>query len=361
MNNFNKYVLKIYIKYIIIVQALITIVTMFSSALSHLQGMQKFGITLPQLVKLEIITIPMGINSALPITIVVASIVTVLLLMRTHELLAYISLGGRIIGFISPFIIASVITALFMFIFDSYLYPNVRATQQRYIAENIKKQKYTDQRSLVHIWTMTEAPSLLYIDYLDALTGNIWNVTEYELDDNFQVSRVKSTNHIQHTDTGWQYNDIKIVDLSALPPKISYVKSEIVNNSMFDDFISISGKNPRLLSLQELSQISTVMKARGLSTVSYDMLLYSKYANALSVIVLSILVIPIGITFSRKYSIIKNAMTAFAFGIAFWATTSAMYSLGNSGVIPPLTANFLPHVLFLIIGGIILVKREHAQ
>ncbi len=360
MTRFDRYVLAIFIKYILIVQLLIMIVTMFSSALAHLQSFSKFGMTLPQLVKLELITLPMGINSALPITMVVSSIVTVLLLMRSRELLAYASLGGRIQRFLVPFVVAAIFTSAFMLFFEYKVYNNIRYVQQRYISEDIKKQKYIGQRTLGNMWTV-DRNKLVYIEFVDPIRGEMWNITEYTLNDDFQVDLIKTIVAAMPEGDKWKFLRVQTADISKVPPVLTYTDEEISDSALFTDLISVTARTPRQLSPTELSHAIGVLKKRGLGTVEYQMLLASKYANAFSVIVLVILVVPIGIDFSRRYSPVKSAAISFTFGVAFWAMLAALTSLGNTGLVPPLVANFMPHVVFLIVGIAILYWREKAR
>ncbi|MDR2884724.1 MAG: LptF/LptG family permease [Deferribacteraceae bacterium] len=357
---FDKYVLSVYIKYIIVVQALIMILTMFTSAISHMQGLQKYGFTLAQLAKLELLTIPMGINSALPITMTAASIITVLLLMRSKELMAYVSLGGRVQRFLMPFIAASIAAAAFMIFFDSKIYPPVRAAQQQYYSE-LKRQKVTNNSSLLNRWIMDDANKLVHIGMLDPVNKNVRDITEYIIDDSFQISHIRIIPYAYNDNGTWIFKNIQSADLSTVPPKIENIGDRVSSSPLLTDLTSISGKSPKQLAPNELKQLIRVMKSRGLNTVQYEMFLGAKYANALSVIVLVLLAVPIGIDFSRRYSPLKSAATAFAFCLSFWAVMAAMSSLGGSNVLPALAANYLPLAIFLVAGVVILYRRERSR
>ena len=360
MNRFDRYVLAIFVKYILIIQLLIMIVTMFASALGHLQDLVKYNITLPALIKLELITLPMGINSVMPITMVVSSIVTVLLLMRSKELLAYVCLGGRIKRFLVPFVVAAIFAACFMFFFDHKIHPNIRRAQQKYMTETIKKQKYVDQRTLYNLWTM-DKNKLVHVEFVDPLNNKVWNITEYILNESFQVDMIRTINLATPSSDNWTFFNIRTADISALPPLVTDKPEELTDSVLLNDLMIVSAKTPRQLAPSELSQTIAILKKRGLGTVKYEMILKSKYSNALSVIVLVILMVPLGIDFSRRYSPVKSAAISFPFGIAFWALLAVLDSLGNSGILSPLTANFAPHIVFTIIGIVILYQRENAH
>jgi lipopolysaccharide export system permease protein len=333
---------------------------MFASALSHLKDFAKYSITFPQLIKLELFTLPMGVNSVLPITIVVSTIVTVFILMRSKELLAFVCIGGRIRRFLAPFVVAALFTSCFMLFFEYTIYPNVRRAQQKYMTERIKKQKYVDQRTLNNLWTM-DNNKLVYIEFLDPLNNVVWNITEYMLNDNFQVDMVKTIQKAVPDEDNWTFINVQTADISVTQPSIKNVPKEFCDSSLLNDLMSLSAKGAKQLAPSEMFQAIVILKKRGLGTVNYEMLLGSKYANALSIIVLIIVVAPIGIDFSRRYSPIKSSVFSFFFGIAFWAVLAVFESLGNSAVVPPFIANFTPHLMFLTVGIVIMYWREKAH
>jgi lipopolysaccharide export system permease protein len=104
-----------------------------------------------------------------------------------------------------------------------------------------------------------------------------------------------------------------------------------------------------------------VLKDHGLSAIPYEMLFYSVYATSLSGIILVILVVPMGIDFSRRYSPLKSSLASFALALAFWGTYSACESFGFAGILPPVVACFAPLVLFFFIGSFVLMWKERAR
>jgi lipopolysaccharide export LptBFGC system permease protein LptF len=164
-----------------------------------------------------------------------------------------------------------------------------------------------------------------------------------------------------HNGFEWMFYDSISANISVTPPIIEELGDFAASSVLFDDLTSVSGRGTRELPPAELRKLINVMKSRGLNTTRYEMILLQKYAEALSVIVLVLLVVPIGIDFSRRYSPIKSASVSFGFGLAFWGGLAAMQSLGTSGIIPPMPANFLPHAIFLMLGIFILYRREKAS
>jgi lipopolysaccharide export system permease protein len=361
MNKFSLYTVKIFLKYLFIVQFFVTVITMVSSAYTYLQERYGAYFTLWHIINLEIIKLPTTINSSLPISIVAANIITVLLLVRSNELLAYTSIGGRIARFVLPLIFISVIAALGMYCSYNFLYGKSRVSYERYRAEAILKESYNPLAERVsNIWTI-DGSTLIHIDFVDNIQNYISNITEYRMDENFSVVSVRNVEKAQFDNLSgkWELLNVYDTDITQKPPVTAYNEKILSDGQALKDMTAIAERqHPKTLSLGEISRIIGLMKVRGLSTNNYEMILYSRYANALSTVVLTLLAVPIGITFTRRHSPLRNASISFGLALSFWVTFTAFKSLGDSEVLQPLAANFLPHVIFLAVGCVILYKKE---
>ncbi|MDR2105464.1 MAG: LptF/LptG family permease [Deferribacteraceae bacterium] len=363
MNRFSIYTIKIFLKYLLIVQFFVTIVSMVSAAYTYLQESFRAHVTLWHIINMEIIKLPATINSSLPISIVVANIVAVLLLVRSNELLAYSSIGGRITRFTIPLILVSFIAALGMYCSYSLLYANTRIAYERYRTEKILKEPYNPLREKVsNLWSM-DGSTLVHIDFVDNTQNYISNISEYYMDAAFMISSVRNIEKAVYDNQSgnWEFFNVYDTDLTQKPPITNFTEKTSSTGQLLQDIVAIAEKRqPKTLSLGEISRLIKLMKAKGLSANKHEMILYSRYASTLSVIVLTLLVVPIGITFNRRFSPLRNASIAFGLALAFWITFSAFKSLGESEVLPPFAANFLPHIIFIIAGLFILYKKESA-
>jgi lipopolysaccharide export system permease protein len=361
MNRFSIYTVKIFLKYLFIVQFFVTVVTMVSAAYTYLQESFKAQITLWHIINMEVIKLPATINSSLPISIVAANIITVLLLVRSNELLAYSSVGGRITRFVVPLILISVIAGFGMYCSYALLYAKTRIAYERYRKEVILGERYNPLReSVSNLWSI-DGSTLIHVDFVDNTQNYISSVSEYRLNSDFMVHSVRNIEKAQFDNESgkWELLGVFDTDLTQKPPITEYTERILSDWQVLKDISDIAEKrHPKTLSMGEISRLIKLMDARGLSANAYEMILYSRYASSLSTIVLTLLVVPIGITFTRRYSPLRNASISFGLALAFWLTFSAFKSLGDSEVLTPLAANFLPHLIFIAVGCAILYKKE---
>jgi lipopolysaccharide export system permease protein len=312
---------------------------------------------------MEVIKLPSTINSSLPVSIVAADIITVLLLVRSNELLAYTSIGGRITRFIFPLILTSVVTAFAMYCSYTLLYAQTRIAYERYRKEVILKERYNPSAEKAsNLWSI-DGSTLIHIDFADNAQNYLSNISEYRLDASFTITSVRNIDKAQfdRESGNWELFGVYDTDLTKKPPITVYTERVLSDGRLLKDIAEIAERrHPKTLSMGELSRLIKLLHVRGLSSNAYEMIFYSRYASAISVIVLTLLVVPMGITFTRRYSPLRNASVSFGLALAFWLTFSAFKSLGDSEALPPLTANFFPHIIFIAVGCFILYKKESA-
>jgi len=63
------------------------------------------------------------------------------------------------------------------------------------------------------------------------------------------------------------------------------------------------------------------------------------------------MLLPFIVEISRGFSYTKVATIAIILIVGFWVLLSACMSLGKSGVLNPLAANFLPHIMGVFIAA----------
>ena len=333
--------------------------SLLSSSMGDSKMLADYGYnyTLIDFVKLQLCEILLHFNLVMPITTTVATIIVILLLMRSHELLAYISLGGTIVSLAIPFITIGVAISAGMIAVEYKVIPKIREIREPLVLQ-MKGKKVVKKLGYYALWLVDGDNSLINIDLVNTSDREINGFTEYTLDNKGQISRIETIETIKNTINGLEAIGRKIINIAQNPPETVTLPNGYINKKLLEDLFSVSSTDIRGLSPTELSTMAKMLKSRGINVRKYESTLYAKYANALSVIILLILTFPIAINFSRNYSLIKNAALTFSMGLLYWLFQAVCASLGKTGVLSPILSNFLPLMLFLCISIVIVYKRE---
>ena len=361
MKLFQRYVLRSFLKYILIVGLFVTLMSLISSIMGESKDLAAYNYSLSDFLLLQLYALALTLNLTMPAITTIAAIVVIIMLMRSNELLAFVTLGGTVKNLAVPLITIGAFIAAGMIIWEYAVIPNVRIEREE-LRSNMKGRQYSKSATYTNIWMMDGDKKLVNINFIDMLGGVINGITEYTINDNYEITAIEKIDSAIKKENAWEISGRHITNIIENPPTITVSnQKETIRNKLWDDLMTVAVVEVRALSPSQLQTLSQIMKEHGMSTSQYDMLLYSKFANAISVIVLLILTFPIAINFSRNYSIIKNAALTLVLGLIFWAFQASCFSLGKTGVLSPFNANFLPIFVFIGISAIIIYIREYRR
>lgn len=360
MGLFQRYVFISFFKYIFIVGLFVNLMSLISSTMGESKDLSKYDYSIIDFIMLQGYNMALHFNLIMPAIPTIAAVIVIIILMRSNELLAYVSLGGTITKLAVPFITVGIIMSSFMILWEYHVIPKVRVDREE-LRDKMQGKKYNRIAVYNDIWMMDANNKIINIKFIDMIGKTINGITQYNINNEFTITKIEKINEAVKVSNGWKISNFETLDVSSNPPKITNEASKIVQNHLWDDLMKVAVVDIRALSPTQLSTLSNIMAKHGMSTNKYDMLYYSKYANAISVIVLLILVFPIAINFSRNYSIVKNAAVTIVLGLLFWVVQASCYSLGDTGLLSPFLSNFLPLITFVIISSVIIYFRQYKR
>ena len=361
MYRFRIYLLKLFVKNLLIVLLLTSVLQWLSSAYGNLNILQGQDYTLTDFVVVTSYGIILGINQLMPMVISVTIIITIIMLMRYNELIGYVSIGGSLVRIAAPLVMIGLLISILMLIIDYKIIPDARTARENKLAE-MQGFQVSNQVNIFHNqWFMDKNQVVTNIGFISVTNKVVYNVKEYFFDKDHKIDLVVSIEKIIEENNQWiAYNVIK-QDISTNPPQIKNIEKEVIDGDFWNKLVSIRTADIRGYSQSELYTLINLFKAKGLKTNELEILLYFKFALALSVITLLILLYPISIDFSRNYSIVKNASLSFSLALVFMIVQHSLRALGNNGLFSPLVAVFTPLILFLIVGILLIYYRSKVK
>ncbi len=357
MSKFHTYILKSFVKYLLLVDIFVSLMSLITSVLGESKDLARYSYSFLQFAELQMYSVALSHNLAMPISSSLATIIVIILLMRSNEMLAYVTLGGKLRSLIIPFIFAGVCVASFMIWWEYKIMPEVRINREALRAE-IQGIKFVPYSKYSNLWLIDNSTSIVNIKVVDMLNEEVIGITEYMLDDNETVSEIVFIDSAKKQGDTWLLNSERISQVDTNPPIVTIEDNKTRYSELWDDLVRVAVTDVRALSPSQLATISDVMESRGMNVSRYDMLYYQKFSNAISVVVLLLCTFPIAVNFSRNYSIVKNASLMLVLGVVYWMIQSVTLSLGQTGTMTPFFANFTPIFLFAILSIIIMYRRE---
>ncbi len=356
-----RYFLKNFLKQIFIIQSVVLILYIFFSMIGNIDLVGKYKTSFINILSFELIKIPQMIYDTIPITIVAATLFVMITLIKQNELIAYVSLGGRILNIAIPFLSVGIILSVILFFLSEHINPKIETYREKFKQEVIKKNKFVQRKKLFDLWIRNAEKVFMNVEIIDPATKTVKGITEYYLDQDYKVSKLKEIESGIFKDGKWFFENEKIYEMHPYPKLVSVKKNIISEHDTLKSLIDLPTDNHKFLNSKEMKKLITLYKEKGLNADRYLLYFYKMYAHPLSIIVLILAVLPMSVTLSRHQSYILIASKALIAGFTYWIISASLFSVSKTGFISPFLANFLPHILLLIFAVFYIFKRERGE
>lgn len=357
MNKFSIYVMKSFLKTLFLTSLLINLLLYLSAAYGNLSLLNGYEYNILDFIILTSYGIVLGINPLMPIIVAVSIMITMIMIMRNNELLAYMTIGGSIIRLAIPFIAIGCILVVCMIIIEYKFIPTSRETRET-LLDKMKNRPPRTSHGQHSIWFINKNNVITYIGLVSYTDKTIYDIQEFISDDTGKLISIKKTEKVVKDGENWVAYNIKTTDIKTNPPKTTVTLQDNINDNTWDRLVSIESSDIRKYNPNELYTLIKLFKEKGVNTNNLEISLYFKYASAISVIVLILVIYPMSINFSRNYSIIKNATVTFSICLVFTLIQHSFLSLGNNGVFSPIVAVGSPIIIFLCVGLYIIYLKN---
>jgi len=343
-----------------VVQVFVAIISLIANTFQHTKMLEEYDISFFTLVMYDLMKTPYLLYSTMPLTIVISTMLVMVTLLKSNELLAYVSLGGQIRRIAIPFVISGAIVAGVLYISADLLVPKVMLAREKYSYKHIKKRTFTVSSKLTDMWLKENDSKFINISLMDPMQKQIYGVTEYNLDDKFQVDSIVKYDSAIFKEDKWIINNIKTFTMTPVP-MLQNTQNELKQDrELFDELTSLPTLKPQYLSLKEVRRIASVLRKQNLNAAKYELQLYKHYSHAISVIVIVLVIFPLCIGFSRNHSYMAVASKSLFTGFAYWMMQASLISLGKTGVMSPVFSCFAPIALFMVLAAVLIFRRERA-
>lgn len=356
-----RYFFTLFLKQIFLIQSVILILYTFFSLIGSIDMLGKYKASIWHVLYYELIKLPQAVYDTLPITVVASTLLVMITLIKQNELIAFVSVGGKIRNLAIPFLLVGAVLSVAMFLLSEHVNPKIEYAREKYKKEEIKKQKFISRNKLFDLWIRDVDKIFVNVDFIDPIGKQIRGLTEYYLDDDYKVNRLKNVESGVFKDGKWEFTNEKTYELQPVPKLVLHNPVSSQQHDTLTDLINLPGDNHKYLNASDFGRIISVYEEKGLNVDRYELFFYKTFAHPLSVMVLILVVLPMSITLSRHHSYVMIASRALTAGFTYWILNAALFSLSKTGVISPFFANFLPHILLSIFAAFYISKREKGQ
>ncbi len=328
--------------------SIFAVLIFLGDSLEKIRWINSYGTTLGLVLKYSFLTMPSWLVQILPVACLLSALFVISDMITSGEWTACLAGGFSVRQIFKPLIACIFLVAVAGFCVQEFFVPDLSKKAELTLQRKIrgKKEWYfnvqndvtlrLDNQRVLFAKTVKADEGVMdgmFIDVYD----NSWSITSQISARRFVWDKNKEK---------WIFEDgfIRYFGKNAAVTEESFS----VLDSDFTvppDQIAVGSAKPSYLSISDLIRRIKFLKASGLTTFQEETFFHSKLAAPFATVIMCLLGMPFAIALKRSSKLL-NIVAAIAIGFTFWWIVSMLTSAGESGMINPAVAGWLPVVLF---------------
>ena len=142
-----------------------------------------------------------------PLAVLMATLLTIGLLSRSHEITAMRSCGISLYWITSPFIFLGTVLAMVLFLFSSTVIPLALAKAEQIKTTQIEKRTTPVSLKAAQPWVSLGGQTLMNIDTIDPGGAVLRNIRLYRLSPTFQLQEIAEAKRAVYSPQGWALHE----------------------------------------------------------------------------------------------------------------------------------------------------------
>jgi len=296
---------------------------------------------------------PLLVYQLLPLAVLVAVIVTMSVLAKSNELVAFKASGVSLYRLAVPLLGAGLALAGAMMLFDNTYLPNANKRQDA-LRNQIKGRPAQTFFQPRRQWIFGQGMRLYNYGLFDPENRLFGALNVFELNpENFQMRRRVYAARATWNDSlkTWNLEDGWVRDFDGAAIK-NFVPFRQINLSELTEPPAYFFREVRpyhQMNLRELGQYISDLQQAGFDVARISVQWHKKLAYPLMAPIIVLLGIPFAAVF-RARTTMGGVALSVATGIGYWAVSALFEAMGSVGQLPPFLAAWSPDTIFAFLG-----------
>jgi LPS export ABC transporter permease LptF/LPS export ABC transporter permease LptG len=303
--------------------------------------------------------VPLMMYQLAPLATLVATLVTLAVLAKNNEVIAFKASGMSLYRLVLPLTLAGCLIAGGMFLLDDTYLPYANQRQDA-LRNQIKGRPAQTYFQPAHQWIFGENTKIYNYELFDPDQNLFGGLSVFELDpDTFQIRRrvfATRATWVQSENTwaltgGWirdfqggkvsQYTPFKVQSLPEISEPPSYFRREV--------------RQSYQMNWRQLGEYIQGLRHAGFDTARLSVQWQKKFAFPLIAAIIVFLGAPFAFLTGTRGAV-GGLAVAVGVAIVYWATAALFEAMGSVGQLPPLLAAWSPDAIFGFLGVYFFLK-----
>jgi len=346
VNLLNRYIFKEFIRFFLTALAVILGVYLCVTFLQKADDFIKYKATSVQVFKYFLYGLPAIATPSIPISALLATLLSLGNLSRHNEIIAMRSTGVSLGRIVAPVLVGGLIISCFGFINNELIMP-VYSARANYLQKVVieKKQEFAVFQ-LRRLWLRGPENSIVNIDFIAPDRSEMFGLNIYKLNPDYTLRERIKARSLSWENGAWRLKDSRKFVLSGEGAVSLPADGEIFNVVEGPKDLGMIAKGSEEMNFTELWDYVRRLKASGYNNPEYEVDLYLKLAFPLSSLLMAMISAPLSLHRVRSGGTGWSIAFAVLIAFAYWAALSTGTALGRSGALSPLIAAWTANIFF---------------
>ena len=288
---------------------------------------------------------PQYVYYVLPISALVATLITIGLLTRSSELTVMKACGISLYRVSFPLLLCSLVWSGVLFgMGESFL---AGANRRAESIRNVIRDRTPRTQDLLHReWLMASDGTIYHFRYFDANAQALEGLTTFHFDeDEWRVTERTYAARAVFED-GWQAEDAWVRRFANDTTPAAF-ETSLQRELPIEPPSYFSAEQPLAdeLSYQQLDRYISALSASGVDVVSLRVSLQRKLSFPFVTLILTLIAVPFAVTTGRRGALYGVGI-GIVLAVVYWVVISVFAAIGSAGLLTPVLAAWAPNVLF---------------
>lgn len=356
MNIITNYISKEFLRFLLLCTCALIVVYLVVDLFENVDFFIKNRVESKFMIQYLLFEIPKIFSMIIPLSSLLATILTLGLLSKNSEIIAMKSNGISIYYIVAPILMAAMIISILTFVFTESIIPyaNRKVDYIKNVIMEKKSEKIFFQQD--RIWFRSDG-SIFNVQLFEPVRSTMYGITIFNVMDNFQIAERTDARELRWENGRWYLisGERKRFKKDGTIDTKSFEKEPIGLDKKPADLQRIEVK-PGNLRYADLKKYVGRIKKEGYNATRYLVDLYSKVSLPFVTFIMVLLGIPFSLWREKTPGIALGIGLCILIGFSYWIVLSISISLGHGGIVPPLLSAWFANLLFGSIGIITLLS-----
>lgn len=304
---------------------------------------------------------PKLIYDTLPISVLVAVLVTFGVLTKQNEVTAFKACGVSLHRLALPVFVSSALCSLALFAFDHYYIPGANRIQDA-LRNEIKGRPTQTYLRPERKWIMGNDSRIYYYRYFEQAEKVMLGVSVFELDPNtFRLTRQIAADRAHWNpsmktwvfEEGWssKFKGTARTSYEAFQAKTFPELTEP------PDYFLTEAMQDKQMNFLQLDRYIHDLQQRGFDTVKLKVRFYRKFSVPLFALIMALLAVPFSFLVGNRGAM-AGIGVSIGIAIAYWGIGTLFEKVGDVNQLPPALAAWAPDAVFSLAGLYMLLRLK---